>query len=248
MLSHGDSRNFASPSCKNKKPNCRCIFSVKHFRSLPRQFKITAERVFRERYRAAVSIRTRPIAARQASPPPLAGAARDMECDLRNVLLLRGDLQNAPKHGKGVVARQPSGALSWEINEQINLKRGSVRRVAFSVIHRWLFIAARKRSGAERAFNSVALDSSAAACKPLGRSAGRRVAELVRPRGPLFAATQIVEIKTFTLRERYEVLLLRTSCYAGRSAAHSKLCSESFFICHFLLSADWKLELFMCSR
>lgn len=71
------------------------------------------------------------------------------------------------------------------------------------------------------------------------RGAGRRVAELARPRarGPLFAATQIVEIKTFTLRERYEVLLLRTSCYAGRSAPHSKLCSESFFICHFPLSA-----------
>lgn len=52
----------------------------------------------------------------------------------------------------------------------------------------------------------------------------------------LFAATQIVEIKTFTLRERYEVLLLQTSCYAGHTAPHSKLCSESFFICHLLLS------------
>lgn len=73
-----------------------------------------------------------------------------------------------------------------------------------------------------------------------------RVAELVRARGPLFATTQIVEIKTFTLRERYEVLLLRTSCYAARRAHHSKLCSESFFICHFPLSASWKHELSMC--
>lgn len=31
----------------------------------------------------------------------------------------------------------------------------------------------------------------------------------------LLSAPQIVEIKTFTLRERYEVLLLRTSCYAA---------------------------------
>lgn len=76
------------------------------------QFKITAERVFRERYWTTVSIRTRAIAAGPATPRRADLTERGMERDPHNVLLLKGDLQNAPKHGKGVVARQPSGALS----------------------------------------------------------------------------------------------------------------------------------------
>lgn len=71
---------------------------------------------------ATVSIRARPIAGALYTPRRRARTARGMERDKLNVLLSCGDLQNVPKHGKGVVGRQPSGALSWEMNEQINLR------------------------------------------------------------------------------------------------------------------------------
>lgn len=57
-----------------------------------------------------------------------------------------------------------------------------------------------------------------------------RVAEIERPRGPLCAATQIVEIKTFTLRERYEVLLLRTSCYAAVARRTQNFVPKAFYL------------------
>lgn len=55
---------------------------------------------------ATVSIGARPIAALQDAPPGLAVTARGMERRHPLALLIRGDLQNAPKHGKGVVARR----------------------------------------------------------------------------------------------------------------------------------------------
>lgn len=61
---------------------------------------------------ATISIGTRPIAGAPSVPRRAALTARGMERDKLKVLLSCGDLQNVPKHGKGVVARQPSGALS----------------------------------------------------------------------------------------------------------------------------------------
>lgn len=61
---------------------------------------------------ATVSIGTRPIAGELSTPRRAARTARGMERDKLKVLLSCGDLQNVPKHGKGVVGRQPSGALS----------------------------------------------------------------------------------------------------------------------------------------
>lgn len=62
---------------------------------------------------------------------------------------------------------------------------------------------------------------------------GARGRGLVRPRGPLCAATQIVEIKTFTLRERYEVLLLRTSCYAAVARRTQNFVQKAFLFVTF---------------
>lgn len=66
-----------------------------------------------------------------------------------------------------------------------------------------------------------------------------------RASGLAALSAQIVEIKTFTLRERYEVLLLRTFCYAAVARRTQNFVQKAFLFCHFLLSAGYKLEFFM---
>lgn len=75
----------------------------------------------------------------------------------------------------------------------------------------------------------------AACCRQCRLVGGERhrVAELERPRGPLCAATQIVEIKTFTLRERYEVLQLQTSCYAAVARRTQNFVPKAFLFVTF---------------
>lgn len=163
---------------------------------------------------------------------------RGFECSFVRRWFVKGSL-----HGKGVVTRQASGALSWEMNEQINLPGIKYCDLNFLTTYMAVFI---WKMWVTYDFSAAMYSPrSVLPAVPVGRwwkAQGRGARAASRPSlrrnanrwNQNFHATRA--LRSFTATN----FLLR-----GRSAPHSKLCSESFFICHFLLSAEWKLWFFV---
>lgn len=146
------------------------------------------------------------------------------------------------EHSKGVVAAHASGALSWEMAEQINLKTTSNFENSFLSIYIAAFI---QRSYLQRLIKSVVYYEQFYVIVSTRKSInsglhGHSASVASRPSLP-----QRKSLKSKL--SRYEALQSFTATNfllrSGQCALHSKLCLKSFFVCHMLLSVvkTWTL-------